>query len=75
MSLKRWLPGEEYTDSSGRVWRAGHMPVLMGTDRSAPAARFDALSRAVRGTWRQRFSRWLGNKLIQLGARLGGDDW
>lgn len=60
MSLKDWLPAEP----------PGPDQQLFGTDRTGKWQRHH-----FRMTLRQRLGRWLGNKLIRLGARLGGDDW
>lgn len=62
MSVQDWIP----------VAAPGPEDRFMGVDRKGPAQRF---TQPVSMSWRQRLGRWLGNKLIQLGARLGGDDW
>lgn len=62
MSIKDWIPVE-------RPGAEQHF----GTERRL--LNWQEVRARVRPTRWQSFKRWLGNKLIQLGARLGGDDW
>lgn len=60
--IEGWLPAENVVVDQQ----------LHGTDRVRPGL---WERHRLRMSRRQRFGRWLGNVLINLGARIGGDAW